>query len=186
MTLCIISAIRRYAAFNEPSSFIYVVNLDERRVLQRSVMVDPPYRELDPNPRGGLRGAKGISIREDQIAISNGSMVFRYDPQWNLLGAITHPTCACIHDILYNDDTLWVTSSQTDFLFQFDLSGNIQNFHNARHFSSVSKEIGWNPPIRMTEESVTLGKIDFRNPSTHDKQTYNRAHINSVAVLSGG
>ncbi|MBN1147699.1 MAG: hypothetical protein JXA78_10625 [Anaerolineales bacterium] len=154
--------------------------------MRRSILPDPPYREFDPNPRGGLRGGKGISIREDRIAIANASIVFQYDPSWNLLGLITHASCACIHDILFLNDTLWVASSQTDLLLRFDLSGKLLNYYYARELTPALEALEWNPPLSLSADQIFSGKIDFRNPSTHDKQIYNRAHLNSMCELPGG
>ena len=191
MANCMISTIRRYNPVDEPSGYIYVVDTAKKAILRRSVMIDPPYRDNDPNPRGGLRGAKGISVNEHQIALANGSMVFRYDPQWNLLGAISHPACSCIHDILYQDEHLWVCSAQTDLLLRFDLAGSLESCYGARELVPAIDELGWRPPVALAAKQVYgkqafAGKIDFRDPGTHEKSIYNRAHVNSVCMLPDG
>ena len=129
MTRLIVSTVRRHTPSNEPSGYIYAVDWDARQILRRCSIVEPAYREVDDNPRGGMRGSKGIAARPDQIALANYSMIFRYDPQWNLLGVITHPSCAGIHDILYDGITLWAASARTDMLVQFDLQGNLLQYH---------------------------------------------------------
>ncbi|MBN1147701.1 MAG: hypothetical protein JXA78_10635 [Anaerolineales bacterium] len=185
MTNLLVSSIRRHCPSGEPSGYIYTINLEEGKVLQRSDIIEPAYREVDDNPRGGLRGAKGIAVREDQIAIANFSMVFRYDPDWNLLGVITHPSCAAIHDILYQDDTIWVTAARTDMLMQFDLDGNLLRYYYLRDPSPILSTLGWNPPRLIDARQIRVGKTDFRNPQTHVKETFDRAHVNSVCVTPG-
>ena len=186
MKRVIISTARRHTQPDEVSGNVYLVDAETGRVLQRSAMIEPPYRAEDTNPRGGMRGCKGISIREDQIAIANSAAVFRYDPQWNLLGMISHPSCSAIHDIAFQRDTLWVTSARTDVLMQFDLFGELLQHYYLRSPSPALSKLGWRPPILLRDEHIRQGKIDFRNPLTHDQESYDRAHLNSLCFLSNG
>lgn len=184
--MLLVSTGRRHVPIHEPSGYLYTIDLESQQVLQRSYIIEPAYRELDNNPRGGMRGSKGIAIREDQIALSNHSMIFRYDPKWDLLGVITHPSCAGIHDITYQNDTLWVTSARSDLLIQFDLSGRWMRHFYVRDPSEALEAIGWKAPVLLTTAEIVNGKIDFRDPRTHELEVYNRAHINGVCVLSNG
>ena len=79
MTTLIVSTIRRKCPPTQPSGYIYIIDLEKEAVIQQSNIVEPAFREVDDNPRGGLRGGKGIAVRDDQIAIANFSMIFRYD-----------------------------------------------------------------------------------------------------------
>lgn len=186
MTVLLISTVRRRTPPSEPSGYLYAVDLESRQVLRRCNIIEPAYRGLDPNPRGGMRGSKGISVRHDQIAIANSMIVFRYDPQWNLLGLITHPSCAGIHDILFHDNTLWVASARTDLLFRFDLSGDILKYYYMREPSPALKSMGWQPHTTLRTSQIEEGSIDFRDPRTHKEEETDNAHVNSLAVLSDG
>ena len=186
MNRVLVSTTRRHVPATELSGYLYVIDPTSQKVLQRSLMIETPYRELDTNPRGGLRGVKGISIRPDQIAIANSLMIFRYDPAWNLLGTIHHPSCAAVHDIAFDHDTLWVTSARTDILLQFALSGQLLRHYYMRESSPALRKLGWNPPLLMNGADIRNGKIDFRNPLTHNQETYDRAHLNSLCFLSNG
>ncbi len=176
----IVSTTRRHTRADEVSGYVYLVDPVAQRVLQRSTMIEPPYRAVDTNPRGGMRGCKGITIRDDQIAIANSAAVFRYDPQWNLLGVISHPSCSAIHDIAFQGDTLWVTSARTDLLLQFSLEGELLWSYSMRDPSPALAKLRWKPPILLSADQVRRGEVDFRNPLTHDQETYDRAHVNSL------
>ena len=186
MTRVIISTIRRHGPPTEPSGFVYVIDLEKQEVVQRSFIVEPVYREMDDNPRGGLRGGKGIAVRDDQIVLANFSMLCRYDPQWNLLGIVSHPSCAAIHDVLFHEDTLWIAAARTDSLMQFDLAGNLLHFYSMRQPSPALKALNWEPPVLLTEEQVRRGSTDFRDPRTHEKETHDWAHVNSLCILQDG
>jgi hypothetical protein len=183
MTILLVSTNRRHAHINEPSGYLYTVDLEKTKVLRRSFANEPAFREYDNNPRGGLRGCKGISVRDDQTALSNYSMVFRYDPEWNLRGVITHPSCAGIHDIAYHEDTIWVTSTRSDLLVQFDFNGNMLRHFYMRAASPALRMLNWKAPIRLSPEEIQTGRIDFRDPRTHEMEAYDRMHVNGISVL---
>jgi hypothetical protein len=124
MTRLLVTSIRRHTPHTEPSGFVYLIDAEKGRVLQRSTMLEPAYRAADTNPRGGMRGGRGISVRPDQIAIANASVIYRYDPQWNLLGIISHPSAAAIHDIHFHEERLWLTAARNDLVMQFDLEAS--------------------------------------------------------------
>jgi hypothetical protein len=186
MSLVIVSTTRRHTQPHEASGYVYLIDPSAHRVIQRSTMIEHPYRAMETNPRGGMRGCKGISVLPERIAIANSSAVFQYDPAWNLLSVFSHPSCSAIHDIAYQGDTLWVTSSRTDLLMQLDLTGKLLKHYYLRGPSPALERLGWKPPLLLSNEQILQGAIDFRNPKTHDEFTFDRAHVNSVCFLSSG
>jgi hypothetical protein len=186
MTMLLVSTGRRHVPFSEPSGYFHTIDLQKREILRTSLPIEPVYRQYDDNPRGGLRGCRGIALGEGEVALSNSSVVFRYDPHWNLLGTITHPSCAGIHDITYQDESLWVTGTRADFLLQFDLAGRLIRHHDMRRSSPAIKSLGWRVPVLLSAEEIEGGVVDFRDPRTHDREAHNRAHINGVCVLPDG
>jgi hypothetical protein len=182
----LITTIRRHTPYTEPSGYIYVVDPKRQVVLQRSYMIEPAYREVDTNPRGGMRGSRGVSIEGDHIAIANASVIHLYNPQWNLQGIISHPSAAAIHDIHFNGGTLWATAARNDLLMQFDLSGKLLKHFYLRKPSPATHALNWRPRILLTPESVRQGAIEFRDPRTHDEETYDHAHTNSLCFLPNG
>lgn len=182
----LITTIRRHTPPTVPSGYIYHIDAKESQVLQRCTMIEPAFRALDTNPRGGMRGGRGISVRPDQIAIANASVVYRYDPEWNLLGIISHPSAAAIHDIFFHGDSLWLTAARNDLVMQFDLQGNLLRHDYMRSPSPAVKALDWKPPVLLKPDAVTSGAIEFRDPRTHEEETYDRAHVNSLCTLPDG
>jgi hypothetical protein len=167
-----------------PSGHLFVFNLEERRLLQISEIIEPPYREVDPNPRGGFRGLKGISIENDILAIANASSIFLYDNHWNLLKEVKHPSCAGIHDIVLLDGKIWVTSSRNDLLCCFDLKGNLIKIIDIRTLRTISTITQNELPPLTSIEDFYLGKINYRDPRTHDHYITDRLHINSLEFVN--
>ena len=186
ITRLLVSTVRRQCPPDEPSGYIYLVDLENQRVIKRCAIVEPLYRDLDNNPRGGMRGGKGIAVRDDQIALANFSRIFRYDPQWNLLGVISHPSCAGVHDILFKGDTLWVAAARADLLLQFDLSGKLLRHFYLRDPSPALDQLGWKPPRLLSVQDIQEGRLELRHPLNIEKESFDRAHLNSMGLLKNG
>ncbi len=186
MTRLLVTTVCRNTHPTQPSGYIYLFDPGKQHVIQRSVSIEPAFRAVDTNPRGGLRGSRGISIREDEIAIANASVIFRYDPQWNLKGLLTHPAAAAIHDILYQGrDSIWLTAACNDLVLQFDLSGKMLQHFYLRNPGAIPLQLKWKPPLALSAQQITAESIDFRDPRSYAEETYNNAHVNSICTLSG-
>ena len=186
MSLALISTTCRHTPVDKPSGTLYVFDIGKKEIVRRCEIIEPPYREVDPNPRGGFRGLKGISIDQDRIAIANASTVFIYDHLWNPLNYFWHPSCAGIHDISLQDNLVWATSSRNDLLLCLDFDGKVIKAYDLRKYPTVKQfsQIKLSP--LLTEKEILEGKIDFRDPRTHDNAFTDSLHVNSFERLKNG
>lgn len=171
----LVTSIVRGAGLDEPSGLLFTVDLDEGRVTGSCAMPDPPMREHDGNPRGGMRGAKGIAVVGDRIFIANYSSIHEFDRSWRLKSVISDPGCASIHDICHHDDRLWVTSAINDRLFEFSMDGRAKSVTDCR-------------PVGLPVEAHAdpSDDTDYRDPRTHDAAMHDKTHLNSVGFLPDG
>jgi hypothetical protein len=186
MAVYLVTSTHRECQPGESSGYIYTVDLDRKQVTSRCPVIEPPHRDADPNPRGGMRGAKGIAVYEDHVFVANASVIYRFDHSWNIVGSITHPCCASIHDIVIQDGTIWAASCCNDLVFQFDLEGRVLQVLNLRSIPDLQEELGWHPSNRLDLETILSGAIDFRDPRTHRQEVTDGAHINSLCFLPNG
>lgn len=187
MSRLLITTACRKANIEQPSGYLYVLDLDKGKIVHRGGIIEPPHREVDPNPRGGFRGGKGIALLEDQIFLANTVGVFQFDCQWGLQKVISHPSCSGIHEILLDrDHNLWVTSARNDLLFRFDLDGNMLDFFHFRRHDQNRSILPWAQQAILTREAIIKGQIDFRDPRTHSVTTYDSAHVNSISQQEDG
>ena len=186
MTRLLVTTIRRHTPPTVPSGFIYLVDAEKQRVLKRCQITEPAFREVDTNPRGGMRGSRGISIQGDQIVVANASVIFRYDNHWDLRSIISHPSMAAIHDVQFEDSTLWVTSARNDLVFQYDARGSLLRHFYLRDPSPANRQLEWNPTLLLDADSIRTGGLEFRDPRTHEEETFDHAHVNSVCFLEDG
>jgi len=186
MPRILISTSCRHKPHDQPSGHLFVFNLDKQKVVRQSEIIEPPYREVDPNPRGGFRGLKGISIDGHRIAIANASTVFVYDHLWNPITYMWHPSCTGIHDIELKNDTVWVTSSRNDLLICLDFNGNIIDYYDLRDSPLVKKNAAHQIKPLLHERQIINGRWDFRDPRTHDMAITDSLHINSLVFPDNG
>lgn len=187
MTRLLITTACRKARSDKPSGHLYVFDLDDWDTTQRGSIIEPPFREVDPNPRGGFRGGKGIAILKNQIILANSVSVFIFNQNWDLLKTISHPSCSGIHDIfLDRDNNLWVTSARNDLLFKYDLEGNILDYFYFRQDQLSHSEFSWLHPPQLSAEEIEKGQIDFRDPRTHKITTHDTVHVNSICQQPDG
>lgn len=186
MQRIIISTIIRNTPADQPSGSLYTFELSSGKAILKSTIIEPPHREKDNNLRGGIRGLRGIIVREDQIILSNASEIFRYDASWRLLGRFSHPSCSSIHDIICQNDTIWITSSRNDLLIQFDMAGNLLKHLDIRRNQQVFSETHWKPSPFLTKDQIVQGAIDFRDPASHNFHASDTAHLNGIDLLPNG
>jgi hypothetical protein len=175
----LVSTITRGAMESEGSSRLFALSpLDGSRRTAIEIP-DSPLRHRDPNPRGGMRGARGIAVGDGEIFVANYDTIFRYDLSWRLLGLISHPQCADIHDIALRDGRLWAASTRNDRLMEFDLDGRLTDCLNPWDMGLIEDAFRiW--------RGVGVGADDLRDPRTHDKAQTDCLHLNSFAFASSG
>ncbi|MBG0786390.1 MAG: hypothetical protein H0S79_14935 [Anaerolineaceae bacterium] len=179
------TALRKSKAF-EPSGYLVVYDTEKHEIIQRTEIIEPPYRNVDPNPRGGYRGLKGISFLENRVAVANASTIFIYDEAWEPVNYFFHPTCAGFHDILLTEHGVWVTSARTDILALMDFDGEIIKYFDLRSNDLINHYA--KTPIQpiLSDRAIRKGKYDYRNPLSHDSAITDSLHVNSFAFLENG
>lgn len=186
MTRILVSTNHREVLNNAVSGWLYVVDMEERRILKKSAGVEAPYRLHDTNPRGGMRGIRGMSFQNGELALSNYSSILFFDRHWNLLRAFTHPSVAAIHEIFYARDGVWVTSTANDVLARFELDGNVNPLIYMRTQKTLMRKLGG--PLKQVVRPADLvtGKKDFRLRTYFNLDVYDRVHLNSICQLPDG
>jgi hypothetical protein len=64
--------------------------------------------------------------------------------------------------------------------------GKVLAAHDLRARSAANDALDWHPPVILSERDIRVGTIDFTDPRTHDLETYDAAHVNSLCSLPNG
>ena len=172
----VVSTICRGSRPWEPSGHLYVVDLE--RGVQGSCTVPPaPYLQREPNPRGGIRGGRGLAADGDTLLVANGAAVLRFDRAWRQLATISHPWCGNVHDIAVRDDRLWVCSTANDALAVFDRAGRLTDLIDLRPAALLA---GAGAGARFA------ATVDYRDPAGYDSAAGNVLHANGIGFDAGG
>jgi hypothetical protein len=170
-----VTSIVRHALPGERSGFFRVIDLDTRAVVSEAPVPESASRAIDPNPRGGYRGAKGIGLHGDRIVIANSERLFVFDRSWRLQADLTHPFMGSIHDVLAEEGSLWVTCTNCDVLLNLDWEGREQGHWTWREDRRLARSLGYTRP-----PGLDRGR-DYRNPRSARRTLPSLVQLNAVA-----
>lgn len=174
-----ITTILRAATIGETTARVYIVDESACAVRARYNVPEPPLRDRDPNPRGGMRGARGIAISDHDVFVANFSAIYRFDFQGRLRAVFSHPLCADIHDLAWHDGRLWAASTRNDLLLQFDGDGTLKDIYDPWTRLPLAD-------LFDLSHRRALTATDFRDPRTLDRRSTDRLHLNSFSFLPCG
>jgi hypothetical protein len=165
----------RYAGQAEFSGFLRIMDLVNARVVATSPVPESSHRADDPNPRGGVRGAKGIGVAGGRFVLANSDTLFLYDEDWRRTGEITHPWLGGIHDVLVEPDGIWVTAANADLLIRVSWGGEVLDWWSWRSDLALISALGFGrvPPFDRA--------LDYRDPRVMQGGVHNVVHLNGVS-----
>ena len=179
LRIAVTSAVR-HAGAADFSGYVRVVDLASGEVALKAPIPESGWRADDPNPRGGVRGAKGVSALGDRLVVANSERLFVFDPAWSLAGEITHPLMGAVHDVLAVEDGVWVTCSACDLLLKVDWHGEPVETWSWRSEPSLVSALGFDslPPLDSD--------LDHRDPRAAQQGVHNVVHLNAVTRSPDG
>lgn len=175
MTRVVVTSAVRHAGDEAFSGYVRIVDLDTGAVLHTEPVPESPWRGVDPNPRGGTRGAKGVSVHGDRLVVCNSDSVFVLDERLSLVSTFTHPLAGAIHDVLAEEAGIWVTCTNADLLARFTWDGELVETWSWRDDPALVRELDFRslPPPDLS--------LDYRDPRVLQSGVTNIAHLNGVA-----
>ncbi|MFZ5881203.1 MAG: hypothetical protein ACOY0R_17695 [Chloroflexota bacterium] len=185
MTRLIVGSAHRVIPSRQLSGYIYIIDVERQIVLKKTEGIDPPFREHDNNPRGGMRGMRGIAVRAGEIGLSNYSGVFCFDRHWNLTRTFSHPICSSIHEALFDGQGILLASTGTDTLVRLDGEGKLVSTWFVHDDRTIARQAG----IRkapMTGREMLDGGTDFRDRRQPHSQECDKTHLNSLDQCPNG
>jgi hypothetical protein len=175
VTRIVVTSAVRHAGHERFSGYVRVVDLDTGTVLHVEPVPESPWRAVDPNPRGGTRGAKGVSAHGDRLVVCNSDSIFVLDEHLGVVATFTHPLAGAIHDVLAEESGIWVTCTNADLLARLTWDGELAETWSWRDDPLLVSELGFDalPSLDLT--------LDYRDPRTLQSGVTNIAHVNAVA-----
>ena len=176
----VVTTVVRHAPLGQPSGYVYLVDFLNKRTLMRRPVPESRFRFKDANPRGGLRGAKGVSVFGDRLVVANTDSLTVFDPTWKVAAKLSDPLMGGVHDVLAEEDGIWVTCTHADLLLKLDWSGRRLSCWTWRQATKLAAELGFQHPPAFD------GSRDYRDPDSKRGGVRNIVHLNAVSRGSEG
>jgi hypothetical protein len=177
--IAVTSIIRNVPAAFE-SGLLRVIDLDTGRALLSGPIPQSAHRGADPNPRGGLRGGRGVSFSADRFVLANSERVFVFDREWQMVGELSNAWTADIHEILAERDGTWVTCTGCDLLLKLGWNGEVLASWSWRSDRRLATQFGFN-----SLSEVPPGP-DYRDPRQRGYAVHDVGHLNGVTRARDG
>jgi hypothetical protein len=171
----------RYAIPTEVSGCLRILDLERGRVSFVTPVPESTWREHDPNPRGGTRGTRGVSVHGDRLVLANAERLFVFDTSWRLRGEFSDRRMADVHEVLADERGIWVAATGCDMLLLVGWDGRLEHAWTFRKDRQLLEELGFH---RRSLPAVDPD-ADFRDPRTRSVG-YDRLHLNSLGRGSEG
>ena len=171
----------RWAWASEVSAHFRILDLEQGRVTFRAPVPESKWRAVDPNPRGGQRGARGVSVYGDRIVLANAESLFVFDTSWRLLRQISRRLMADVHDVVAEERGIWATGAGCDALVLAGWDGEGVDWWTFRNDRRLVRQLGF---PRGSLPRIDLER-DYRDPRTR-AEIYDSAHLNGILRSDGG
>ena len=176
-----ITSVVRYARPTEISGCLRILDLEHGRLSFVTPSPESTFRQEDPNPRGGTRGTRGVSVYGDRIVVANAERLFVFDTSWTLVSELSDRLMVDVHDVLAEERGIWVTATGIDLLLLVTWDGQLLHAWTFRKNRKLLKELGF----RKRSIPWTDPALDLRDPRLRGSG-YDRLHLNSLGRSSEG
>jgi len=162
------TVVRESTRGKQRTGYIYDLDWESGRVLAKLPVPDPLFPESDDNPRGGVRGGRGIAVTREGIVVANYDTLHCFDDAWNPLETITAPLFVGIHEIDWDGEYLWVTATAIDAVLKVSPEGGIA--------------VAWDPHEPTVASLLGLDRRPYPLDGSADLRTTQAARINQLHV----
>jgi hypothetical protein len=171
------TVVRESIKGKQKTGWIYDVDWASGRVAYKLPVPDPLFPESDDNPRGGVRGGRGVAVTRDGIVVANYDTLYRYDDDWNVVSSFSHQLLVGTHEIEWDGDHLWVSATGIDAVLKLTLEGEVEVAWDP-HAPEIAASLGiWTRPHALD------GSVDYRR---REAPLLDNCHINGVSRRNGG
>jgi hypothetical protein len=166
------TVVRESIRGKQKTGWIYDVDWDAQTVLRKLPVPDPSFPESDDNPRGGVRGGRGVAPTQHGIVVANYDTLYVYDDDWNVVQQLSHPLFVGTHEIDWDGERLWTAATGIDAVLRVSLDGDVDVAWDP-HAPELADRFG----IRRRPHAMD-GSVDYR---IREAPVIDQCHINGVA-----
>lgn len=168
------------------SGFLILIDWTRKRIIKKIPLpINTGHKYW--NARGGNRGGRGIQFDRNNslLYVATATEILKYSLDLDYLGALNHEYMAGLHEILLDENSLWIISTVHDLVFRLGLDGELQDewwgskstvlresfFHEERNINIRLQfpEVGFEQAYEKycSEEVFHLNAVATYNESTY-------------------
>ena len=165
------TVVRESIRGKQKSGYIYDVDWNSGRIANKLPVPEPLFPESDDNPRGGVRGGRGIAATKSGIVVANYDTLYRYSDSWDVLDSFSHPLFVGLHEIDWDGEHLWATATAIDAVLKVSLEGEVAVAWDP-HTEGDARRLG----LRKRSHALD-GSLDYRR---REAPLVDLCHVNGV------
>ena len=170
-----VTTIVRRAPLETPSGWLRVIDIASGEQLAMAPVPDALHRARDRNPRGGMRGGRGIAVTPERLAFAINDRVLVLDAAWSVRGVLSHRWMGGLHDLAADGGGIWAACSDNDLVLRIDWDGRLIDAWHWRADRGIRRALGHKPLPRFDTWA------DHRDPRGGGAR-FDVGHVNSVAL----
>ena len=142
MTRVAVTTIARGAPLEVPSGWLRIVDLPGGREIESSPLPESRFIAHDPNPRGGLRGGRGLAAFGDRLVLAGNDWIRVLDRDWRERALIEHPLLSSVHDVVADASGIWATCAANDCVLRIGWDGDLRRTWTWRGHPLIRRRLG--------------------------------------------
>jgi len=115
-----------------------------------------------------------VSVHGDHLVLANFESLFVIDPSWRIVEEFSHPWTGAVHDVLAEEDGIWIACTNADLLLQLGWDGSPRKWWTWRDDRALVSRLGMRAVPRFDPS------VDYRDPVAMHAGVYNTVHLNAV------
>jgi hypothetical protein len=174
-----VSSIGRGAPVDRASGYLRIFDLERGAVTFKAPVPVSRWRAQDPNPRGGTRGARGVSAYGDRFVLGTHEDITVLDANWRLVHRFSHRLLSSVHDLIADERGIWVTNTRGDTVAWFNWEGELEDWWSLATDKRLARALGLHLVRPFDPEA------DFRDPRI-DVGSFATLGLNGIGRSASG
>lgn len=171
------TVVRESIRGKQRTGYIYDIDWDAGEVARKLPVPEPRFPETEDNPRGGVRGGRGVAVTRHGIVVANYDTLIVYDDEWNVLDEISHPLFVGTHEIDWDGEHVWTAATAIDAVLRVSLEDGTATVAWDPHHPAVA------PAFRISRRPHPVdGSVDYRK---REAPLIDQCHLNGVTRRDG-
>jgi hypothetical protein len=181
-----LSTIKRGSQKHQITGHLFNLDPTTFHITKKVDIPEPTTKKGFWNPRGGNRGARGITVHNNILYVATATRIRKYDLNLNYLGEIQNKRFAGLHNIHANSSGIVALSTIHDLVVKVDYSGNtLWEWHG--HKSKLLQKTFKFAPRKIDYNIYNKNNAAMDNYLKEDRLHLSGSciHNNKLLILSG-